>query len=799
MEKFKEVKKKEGVSKRGYSKKYTTYFGIEFKRGNLRLFHNLFMEKQAESWDFDLQREILRQQNELTTSEERRIDKEFQPLKKDVMTLYNVMRGLRKMVMDEYDMDRGYRAAIDSRCAGDFSYWINYFGWTEDPRLSIFGLPSKLPFILTDAQEKALHVIDKCLASRSNVLIEKSRAEGITELLCMYDVWKWKYNQGYVGGWGSRVERLVDKKGDPGTIFSRLRRIIFALPLLMRPTGYADQKKCKFTSLLTIINPDNDAVLLGEGGDNIGRGNRYTTAKVDEKAFVEHPQTIDDSLSQTTNCQIDISTPNGQDEFYQKRISGKVQVITLWWYKNPSKNPKWRTGKRPPDGECSWYELQKLVRDSVVVAKEIDIDYAASIRGSMIPSQWVRAAIDFEITSEGPRVGGLDLAAGGKDNSVYISRSGPTCGMPQILPFTSPSKSAWASVDIGKEEGIELLVYDKNSLGEDIHTILKEGDRKAEVELLGVYGQGRASDRLYDADGIKGFEKYRNARAECWDLLRKRFEKTFLHRNGDAYYPEEEMISIPGGSSQLANQLSSPRRMYLPNGKIGVESKREMASRNVPSPDEADALSYAFYPTNLDNSVLPSFKASNSENYKYFELKKTDVIDIYVSLYHTTENKVYVNVCGLNLNTDKLLVLTERVYHIFNPSEILRNVMIDKRSYPIRKWYGNPEIMENLDKGVDALSYKYRKAKIPLKTNLMYDHMSSIETLDRMFRDQCLIVHESCDKTMNHVRNWKMEKGKPQTFFYFALCLSQIICGLKKRKIIFETNSNIRSGYKPVQ
>ena len=80
------------------------------------------MEKQAESWDFDLQREVLRQNNTLTTSEERRIEKEFEPLKKDIRSLYNVMRGLRKMIMDEYDQSAHYRKAVEEECSKSFSF-----------------------------------------------------------------------------------------------------------------------------------------------------------------------------------------------------------------------------------------------------------------------------------------------------------------------------------------------------------------------------------------------------------------------------------------------------------------------------------------------------------------------------------------------------------------------------------------------------------------------------------------------------------------------------------------------------
>ena len=68
--------------------------------------------------------------------------------------------------------------------------------------------------------------------------------------------------------------------------------------------------------------------ISGEAGDGIGRGDRSSLYFVDESAFLERPELVEASLSQTTNCRIDVSTPHGMaNPFAEKRHSGMVKVL----------------------------------------------------------------------------------------------------------------------------------------------------------------------------------------------------------------------------------------------------------------------------------------------------------------------------------------------------------------------------------------------------------------------------------------------------------------------------------------
>lgn len=773
------------MAKKNFNANRMEYKGISFQWKNLRTFHTMFMEAMADSWQYDLEKEKLRQGEGLSDKREIEINMSFEPLKAEITELYKIIWGLRVQIQNSYNTDQKVRDSFDEICKTDFVTWNNYFVWSRDPRLISLGLRPDIPFILTENQQKAILKIHSCWEGRRNVLVEKSRAEGITELLCSYDVWHWLNTRGYQGLWGSRVRDLVDKLGSPGAIFERIRRMIYSLPVKMVPEPYKNRKN-DFDKLFNIENPDMDTFLRGESGINIGRGDRCATAKVDEKAHIEDPVSCDDSLAYTTDCQIDISTPNGQDHFYEKRNSGKVEVITLWWYQNPSKNKNWRTGKRPQKGECAWYEYQELTRDSVLIAKEIDINYLASVKGSMIPAEWVQSAIDLDLEADGPVIAGLDLAAGGKDSSIYITRQGPVASLPQTIPFESPIRTSWMAADIASRQGVDTLIYDRGGLGEDVYTILKEGDRRVKFDLIGLYGNQRASDRLYEKEGLRGHEKFRNGRAEWWWEMRRRFEKTFLYVNNQAVFPSGELISVPSGDQEFLNQISSPLMVMTPNGKIGVESKKEMASRNVKSPDKADAFIYSFFNRGNANTVVPNFNYANSSNYHNFKIDFERVQDIYVSIFHTEDMTVHVLVCAWDFNLRRLRLYSELEYSYFEPEAIFDEIreVIDYSS--VKAWIGNEGIFKGLEKNRHVLLYDYKKAGMKIQGNWSHDPKQSINLADTMFRENRLQVHDTCSKTMNQVRNWMNIKGQPQNHLYFALCLCQILTTLKRKKVIYD-------------
>src|SRR5574337_182768 len=200
------------------------------------------------------------------------------------------------------------------------------WGMTFDPRNVEVGLPTNIPFLLFPRQEEWVHGLIEHWRNRKPWLCEKTRAAGMSWLSIATMCTMALFNQGFIAGFGSRKEDLVDKKGDLDALLQKARWFLKLLPREFK--GDWDEKK--HTAHMRIDIPHTQSLIKGEAGDNIGRGGRLSISILDEAAFLQHPEAIEAALSQTTNCRIYISTPNGPaNVFAQKRFSGKIDVFSF--------------------------------------------------------------------------------------------------------------------------------------------------------------------------------------------------------------------------------------------------------------------------------------------------------------------------------------------------------------------------------------------------------------------------------------------------------------------------------------
>lgn len=104
--------------------------------------------------------------------------------------------------------------------------------------------------------------------------MEKARDMGATWDACAYSVWRWLFIDNDAIGWGSRKEALVDKLGDPDSIFEKMRLLLKRLPTVFMPKDFNWSRHATFMKL---TNPENGSIVSGEAGDNIGAvvGNQY--------------------------------------------------------------------------------------------------------------------------------------------------------------------------------------------------------------------------------------------------------------------------------------------------------------------------------------------------------------------------------------------------------------------------------------------------------------------------------------------------------------------------------------------
>ncbi|WP_335991384.1 terminase [Acinetobacter bereziniae] len=491
------------------------------------------------------------------------------------------------------------------KCRTDPVHWFNHWIWTYDPRGMSYGLPANLPFVLRPKQVELVDWLLERENTQTHGLIEKSRDEGMSYVVLGFFLHRWLFVEGFAGGVGSRKEELVDKKGDPKTLFHKIRDMFSKMPDWMKPKGFVEKVHDNY---MRIINPDNGATITGEAGDNIGRGGRTTMYFLDEWAFVERQEAVDAAISQNTNVHIKGSTPNGiGDRFHQDRFSGRYSVFTMPWRENPDKN--WTViynGKEIHP----WYEKQLATLDDVVLAQEVDINYAASVEGVLIPSAWVQLSIDAHlklgIDPTGDRIGGLDVADEGKDKNSLVCRHGVV--MDYLDTWSGKGDDIFGTtqraMDISIERSIDTLFYDADGLGAGCRgdsRVINELQREKglpEVDVQPFRGSGAVHDpdgQMVESRLNKDF--FANLKAQSWWSLRLRFQETFRALEGREYDPDM-IISLsskdidPKELALLTTELSQPTYTKNGVGKILVNKQPD----GTASPNRADGVMICFNP-----------------------------------------------------------------------------------------------------------------------------------------------------------------------------------------------------------
>lgn len=507
-----------------------------------------------------------------------------------------------KAVIEQNELSR---EAEIYKCKNDPIHWFNHWIWTYDPRGMSFGLPANIPFVLRPKQVELVDWLLERESTQTHGLIEKSRDEGMSYVVLGYFLHRWLFVEGFAGGVGSRKEELVDKKGDPKTLFHKFRDMFSKMPDWLKPKKFIEKVHDNY---MRIINPDNGATITGEAGDNIGRGGRTTMYFLDEWAFVERQEAVDAAISQNTNVHIKGSTPNGVgDRFHQDRFSGRYAVFTMPWRANPDKN--WTVKYNSKDIH-PWYEKQLATLNDVVLAQEVDINYSASVEGVLIPSTWVQAAVDAHIKlgiePTGDRIAGLDVADEGKDKNSYAARHGIVLNY--IETWSGKGDDIFGTtqkaVDLSIDQSIDTLYYDADGLGAgcrgDARVINEQQRDKGLPEIVVESFRGSGSVWEPESEMVEGrFNKdfFANMKAQSWWWLRMRFQETFRAIEGREYDPDM-LISISSAdidSKELAlltTELSQPTYTKNGTGKLLVNKQPD----GTASPNRADSIMICFNP-----------------------------------------------------------------------------------------------------------------------------------------------------------------------------------------------------------
>lgn len=457
--------------------------------------------------------------------------------------------------------------------------FISDWGMTFDPRMAEIGKATTIPFCLFPKQEQFISWLHQRWLDRDDGLAEKCRDMGVSWLCVAFAVWMWLFHPGTVVGFGSRKEEYVDKLGDPKSLFWKVRQFVNLLPIELQPRGWDETKHAPS---MRIMNPENDSVIVGEAGDNIGRGNRTSIYFKDESAFYERADAIDAALSMTSNCKIDVSTPNGAgNPFYRKRHGGKVKVFIFDWRDDPRKSQE-------------WYDQQCEKLDPVIVAQEIDRNYEASVADAFISGELVEAAQRRGPADVQPMGGlkvGIDVARFGDDKSVISFRRGRVLIKQSVVAKLDIMQVAtWARNEIDMLGKPEQIAVDTIGLGAGVADIMRGWYPDVQVR------NGIPRKIVVDVNSsirMTNGQDY-NLRSSMWREMREWLKTASMPKDPD-----------------MKADLTSLRYKYR-GGEMLMEDKAEAKARGMKSPDRADSLALTFaipVAPQAESAPVPAFQA----------------------------------------------------------------------------------------------------------------------------------------------------------------------------------------------
>lgn len=230
---------------------------------------------------------------------------------------------------------------------------------------------------------------------------------------------------------------------------------------------------------------------------------------------------------------------------------------------------------------------------------------------AIIKPSWIAAAVDAHLkvgfAASGRKRIGFDVADEGEDSNATTLAHGSVVMDCQQWNKGDVITSADRVKNYAEEVKASEIVYDSIGVGAGVKAHLK---RVCRIPATG-FNAGESvfkPDAKY-ADGKTNKDMFSNIKAQAWWGVRDRFYNTWrvikhleVNPNDTEFvkqFSDDQLISLSSDIKQLEYlkaELSRPWVDYDNNGRVKVESKKDMKKRGIPSPNMADSLIMAFAP-----------------------------------------------------------------------------------------------------------------------------------------------------------------------------------------------------------
>ena len=230
---------------------------------------------------------------------------------------------------------------------------------------------------------------------------------------------------------------------------------------------------------------------------------------------------------------------------------------------------------------------------------------------AIIKRTWIQAALDAHIrlgiTPSGRKRVGFDVADSGEDKNASVYAHGIVALAVDEWKGREDEllKSASRVYAQAAENGAEID-YDSIGVGAfaGAHFKALNEEKKTNIAYHRFNAGGEVlnkSARIDDKDPKSPMngDFYANIKAQSWWEVAKRFRNTFNAVTKGEKFPEDDLISISSACDHLdalIDELATPHKDFDARGKAKVESKKDLADRDIKSPNKADAFIMAFAP-----------------------------------------------------------------------------------------------------------------------------------------------------------------------------------------------------------
>ena len=317
-----------------------------------------------------------------------------------------------------------------------------------------------------------------------------------------------------------------------------------------------------------------------------------------------------------TQTQWDILEPTLRGEGSQFWIIFNPKYVTDFVYRRFVTNTPPDTIKRKINYTENPF-LSNTILKVIEAKKQEDEDEFNHIYGGeplqdddsvIIKRSWINASIDAHkalgIEPTGKSRIGFDIADDGADKCATVLARGSlaitldewkasedellkSATKAHLLAQETDAEIYYDSIGVGAFAGALFIELNNNGISINHHK-------------FNAGGKVAYPDRTIDDENPNSplnKDYYLNLKAQAWWHVANRFRNTYNAVEKGHKFDEGDMIFISSDCPDvdgLTDELSTPRRDFDTGGKVKVESKKDLAKRDVASPNKADAFVMAF-------------------------------------------------------------------------------------------------------------------------------------------------------------------------------------------------------------